>query len=206
MSVAELDRLNNADRFRGVTAVDGSTKARIERAAISLYTEQSVDAVTTNQIASLAGYSEATLYRHYASKEDIGFSIFLAIHERLGDLVLAARGAGEALEDQVQALVLAYCDTADDDWQLFSFHLLNMNRYLPQLPKNKRNPVDAAEALVKQAIKAGQIPKGDVRLRAAMVLGVVLQPALHKAYGRHPGKLGPMKEKLTSAVLGVLRA
>ena len=56
---------------KGVTALDGTTKARIERAALRLFQQGEMDKATTRAIAAEAGISEGALYRHYASKDDI---------------------------------------------------------------------------------------------------------------------------------------
>lgn len=189
---------------RGVTAVDGTTKARIERAALSLFQKGEMDKATTRAIAAGAGISEGALYRHYTSKEEIWEGLFFEIHARLGDLAMAAAMSDEHVRGQAAALVRAYCQTADDDWQLFCFHLLSLHRFLPREHDLTRDPVVASELIVRNAMESGQIPKGDPILVSGMALGVVLQPALHKAYGRLSGKMGDYEDTLTQAVVAVL--
>jgi hypothetical protein len=52
------DALPGAPDPRGVTAVDGTAKARIERAALVLFAQNGVDAVSTREIASAAQVAE----------------------------------------------------------------------------------------------------------------------------------------------------
>ena len=54
-----------AKNQRGVSAKDGTTKAKIERAALQLFAEHGVDGVSTKQIAAAAGISEGAIYRHF---------------------------------------------------------------------------------------------------------------------------------------------
>jgi AcrR family transcriptional regulator len=187
-----------------VSAADGTTRARIERAALEQFAAKGVDAATTREIAAAAGLSEGALYRHFASKEEIAQSLFATIHERLARLVREARARGTTIEEKAGAIVDAYCQTADEDWTLFAYHLTSTARFLPT-PPGEDNPVAAAEEVVADAMKAGEIPKGDPMLVAAMALGVVLQPALHKAYGRLEGPLSPHAPGLKRGVIAVLR-
>ncbi len=189
---------------RGVTAIDGSTKARIERAALSLFQNGEMDKATTRAIAAKAGISEGALYRHYTSKEDIWAGLFFNIHERLGDLVMAAALNDDHIRGQAGALVNAYCQTADDDWQLFCFHLLSLHRFLPKEHETRSDPVVAAEFMISKAMENNQIRKGDPVLVTGMAQGVVMQPALLKAYGRLSGKLSDYQQALTESVIAVL--
>lgn len=189
---------------RGVSAADGTTRARIERAALGAFAARGIDAATTREIAAGAGLSEGALYRHYPSKQAIARGLFIAIHERLAGLVRATTATGLAIEDQADAIVRAYCRTADEDWTLFAFHLLSTAHFLPT-PPGDDNPVAAIEDVVRLAMARGEIAAGDPALVAAMALGVVLQPALHKAHGRLDGPLLPLAPQLARAVVAVLK-
>lgn len=199
-----------ANKTRGVTAAAGTTKARIERAALSLFCARGVDAVTTREIAGASGVSEGALYRHYPSKESLAETMFFAIHKRLADEIRAAAAKGGGIEAQTRAIVAAYARVADDDWTLFSYHLLATHRFLPFTDASARqteeNPVVLVEHLIKAAIDKGDLPKSDPALKAAAALGVVLQTALHKTYGRVRGELRSHEAALANAVIAVLIA
>ena len=191
---------------RGVTAVDGTTKARIERAALGLFAEQGVDAATTREIAAAAGVAEGTLYRHFASKDEIAAEIFFAVHARLADLIEAAGKDVDADVDVVaERVVTAIAAFADDDWTLFRFHLLYTHHFLPMRPDTK-NPVSATEDIVGRFQARGLIAASDARVIAAAALGPVLQTALHIAYGRLPGPLTAHAPQLARTVTSVLRS
>ena len=193
---------------RGVTAVEGTTKALIERAALTLFMERGVDAVTTREIAAASGVSEGALYRHYRGKEALAETMFFAIHRRLASEIRSAAAASETLEAQAGAVVGAYCRIADEDWTLFAYHLLTTHRFLPLPGKDQDddqdNPVSAVEEIVAAAMQRGEIKSGDNVLPAAMALGVMLQTALHKVYGRITGELQPQQSAITNAVIAVL--
>jgi len=109
---------------RGVSAVDGTNKAKIERAALTLFAEHGVDGVSTKSIAVAAGVSEGLLYRHFTNKDGLARELMRAIHVRLTEMIMAAAGREEGLADQISFIVRHYCEIADDDWTLFRYHIL----------------------------------------------------------------------------------
>jgi len=194
----------------GVTPGAGPTKARIERAALSLFAARGVDAVTTREIAAASGVSEGAIYRHYPGKEALAETLFFTIHKRLAaEMRRAGTGAGD-IEDQARAIVSAYCRIADADWALFRYHLMTTNRFLPRADDARRadpdNPVAAVEDIVAAAMAAGAVRPGDPVLKASMALGVVLQTALHKVYGRISAPLCDYVDALSDGVVAVLKA
>jgi len=196
---------------RGVTALDGTTKARIERAALNLFVDHGVDAATTREIAAAAGISEGALYRHFRSKDEIAETIFFAIHQRLATLVWQAGARATGIADQTGAIVDAYCQTADDDWALFSFHLLSAHRFLPRAGTGDRkeaageNPVAAIEDIIQDAIDRDEIAPADSALAGGMALGIVMQTALQIIYGRLPGPMRQYGPALQAAALAILQ-
>lgn len=195
---------------QGVTAAAGTTKARIERAAVALFAERGVDAVAIREIAAEAGVSEGALYRHYPSKAALAETLFFALQALLAKKIREAAAAFEEIDGQAAAVVDAYCQAADEDWALFSYHLLNAHRFLRgasgRSQKRAENPVAEAERLIEAAMDAGDLPKGDAGLKAAMALGAVLQTALHKYYGRISGDLSKHAGAIKKSVRAILRS
>ena len=117
--------LNIVTDRRGITATDGTSKARIERAALTLFVEKSIEGVSTKSISEYAGVSEGLLYRHFKSKSDLSRILMKTIHDRLTDLV---RGhMNQPLAAAVSDIVKDYVELADEDWPLFAYHLLYMH-------------------------------------------------------------------------------
>ena len=176
----------------------------IEGAALRLFVNKGVDAATTREIAEEAGVSEGALYRHYKSKDDLALSLFMETHDRLGKMMVEAWMEGGALEDRVRRVVTAYCTLADEDWLLFSFHLLSLNKYLPHDIRRDDDPVTIVETLLETAMKDGMIPEADPPILAAMVLGVMMQAGNNKAYNRLPGPFSQHIDSFTRAIVAIL--
>jgi AcrR family transcriptional regulator len=50
-------------------------KTKVERAAVDLFAANGFDGVSIADIAGAAGVSQGALYRHYASKEELGWAL-----------------------------------------------------------------------------------------------------------------------------------
>jgi AcrR family transcriptional regulator len=181
------------------------TRTLIERAALTLFVREGYDAATTRAIAAEAGISEGAIYRHFPSKEALAGALFLGIHRRLTDVIAGAAAGVDGIDAKVSAAVGAYCAAADEDWLLYTFHLLNLHRFLPLWTETGADPVTAVERIVADAIAAGEVPPGDPALLAAMALGVVTQTAQNIAYGRVSPPLGAHAGAFAAAIVAVLK-
>ena len=181
-----------------------NARPKIERAALKLFIAEGVDAATTREIADEAGVSEGALYRHYKGKDELALALFMETHNRLAEMMQAAFAEPGSLEDKVRSAVTAYCDLADEDWLLFSFHLASLNKFIPHDTRRDDDPVSVVEKLLGALMDAGEIPKGDPALLAAMALGVVMQAGLNKIYNRLPGPFSQHVEAFTRTIMAIL--
>lgn len=185
---------------RGITAADGTAKARIERGALELFVEKSIEGVSTKSIAEFAGVSEGLLYRHFKSKADLARTLMQSIHTRLTALV--RENMDQSLDAAVSDIVRDYAALADEDWPLFAYHLLYMHRF-PNLAAD--GPLRAAAELVRFNQSAGRLPSGvSPDLLASMALGVVMQAAHAKLLGASIGPLSGHISCFERAVMAVL--
>ncbi|MCW5734609.1 MAG: TetR/AcrR family transcriptional regulator [Enhydrobacter sp.] len=180
------------------------TKARVERAALTLFVARSVAETTTKEIAMAASIAEGTIYRYFPSKEQLALDLFLGHHRALAEALTAAHKPSKDLKAKIDAIVRCYCDWADRDWTLFAYHLLNQHSFLIQVPDGTPNPVNVVREVISQAMKAGEIPRRNADLAAAAAIGVVMQPATYKVYGRFTGALSAHVRFFADAAWAVL--
>jgi AcrR family transcriptional regulator len=180
------------------------TKARLERAALTLFVARGVAETTTKEIAMAASVAEGTIYRYFPSKEQLALDLFLRHHQGLAEALAEAQRPAKGLRAKVEAIVRCYCEWADRDWTLFAYHLLNQHSFLIQVPDGMANPVTVVRDVISQAMKAGEIPKRNVDLAAASAIGVVMQAATYKVYGRFTGDLSDHVRFFADAAWAVL--
>lgn len=180
------------------------TKARLERAALTLFVARGVAETTTKEIAMAASVAEGTIYRYFPSKEQLALDLFLGHHRALAEALEEAQRPAKGLRAKIEAIVRCYCEWADRDWTLFAYHLLNQHSFLIQVPEETSNPVDVVRAVIAEAMEAGEIPRRSVDLAAASAIGVVLQAATYKVYGRFTGDLSDHVRFFADAAWAVL--
>ena len=200
----------DTDMDTEMLSAPGTTRGRIERAALEMFVRRGVDGVTVREIGARAGITDAAIYRHFVSKAELAESLMLAIHHRLAELVRSASGTDKPFREQISDLVAAYCALADAQWDLFAYHLLHLNHF-PELftpvrgsRKVKDSPASAAVDMIKKGMNSGDIPPGNAELLAAMALGVVLQAASAKAHNRLAGPLSVYQQEFDKAVWAVV--
>ena len=180
------------------------TKSRLERAALTLFVARGVAETTTKEIAMAASVAEGTIYRYFPSKEQLALDLFLGHHRALAEALIEAHRPAKGLRAKIEEIVRCYCEWADRDWTLFAYHLLNQHSFLIQVPDGMNNPVTVVREVISQAMKAGEIPKRNVDLAAATAIGVVMQAATYKVYGRFTGDLSDHIRFFADAAWAVL--
>ena len=180
------------------------TKARLERAALTLFVARGVAETTTKEIAMAASVAEGTIYRYFPSKEQLALDLFLRHHQGLAEALADAQRPAKGLRAKIETIVRCYCEWADRDWTLFAYHLLNQHSFLIQVPDDMANPVAVVRDVISQAMKAGEIPRRNVDLVAASAIGVVMQAATYKVYGRFTGDLSDHVRFFADAAWAVL--
>ena len=73
-----------------------ATRARIERAALDLFTRRGFEGVTIDEVADVAGISRRTYFRYFATKADAVWGDFSAHVDRLAGL-LRDSGSGQTV-------------------------------------------------------------------------------------------------------------
>jgi AcrR family transcriptional regulator len=181
-------------------------KARspLKLAALELFVTKGVHAAGIRDIAKHAGCSEAALYRHWSSKEDLVASLF---HEHLADVRLAletAIASATSFEDKARAACEATYKLYDEQPLVFRFVMLVQHELAKDLPPNLRMPQDVVVDMVRVAVEQGEA-KGDPVMLSASVIGIFLQVANFVLYGRLPGPLLRYVDTVTAAALRVLK-
>jgi AcrR family transcriptional regulator len=181
-------------------------KGKVERAALELFSANGLDGVSIADIAAAAGVSQGALYRHYASKEELAWTLFSTAYLRTGEELDALRAGHPSLQAGVRAMVSHFCALYDADPALFRFMLLTQHGLLPRIASGSRTPVDAITDLVRDAVAEEELNAMDPSLGAAIIMGVVLQTVTFHIYGRLQGGLSGRAAALSRAAIAAVRA
>ena len=187
-----------------VAIKEHATKSLIKETALRLFVEKGVAETSVRDLAVAAGIAEGTLYRHYAAKEDMVRDLFkehfAAFADRLDRLQKGQRG----IKAKLRVMVADACALFDENPTLCRFLLMVQHQVLPRLPKGSAHPMLVMRKVVAEGIEAGEVKLESAQLGAALVMGLILQPALAVVHGSLKGPLGPHADAIAGACERVL--
>ena len=183
-----------------------ATKAKVTRVALELFVEKGIRETTIRDIAQAAGVAEGTLYRHYQSKDQLAEKLFNENYESMARHLSETFRRSPTFEQGLRNAVRFFCASFDRDWVLFSYLLLSQHRYLRHRSDALPSPAKVLREAVKFAMRSGAIPKRDPELLVAMLMGVVLQSAVAKVYGRIESTMGDCADSLGDACWAIVQS
>jgi AcrR family transcriptional regulator len=180
-----------------------SAKHRIETVALRLFAQQGVAETSVRDIASAAGVSDGALYRHFPSKDELVRALFSTRYAALAVALEELAGRG-GFATRLRALVHGLCALHDREPDSFTFMLVVQHEQLPRYDNDGGSPVDALRRLIVAGLAEGALPAQDPDLATAIVMGIVVQPATFKLYGRITRPMGELAPSLAEACLRAL--
>jgi AcrR family transcriptional regulator len=167
------------------------TRERILDAATQVLRTRGIAHATTKQIAKAAGYSEATLYKHFRDKSEL---LLCVLQERLPRYKEALRKPGQGtLEDNLTEITRAalayYCATFPmlgsilSDTSLLAAHRESLRPY----GAGPENAVKALAAYLRAERDLGRVaPDTDPDAAAALLIGACFHTAFLRFYAEGP--------------------
>ena len=192
------------ERSLTMVRLNMDTKELIARTALELFVEKGVTETRIRDIAQVAGIAEGTMYRHYASKDELAWELFSTNLKAFGLEVDTVQREHETLRAKLDAIIRYFCKRFDEDWVLFSYLLLSQHEHARKVPPDTTNPVDVLHKVIAEGMEQGEIPKGDSGVASSMVLGIILQVAVAKVYGGIEPSLSSLADTLLAASWRVL--
>ena len=186
---------------------DGTpTRERIERKAMELFVAKGVAETTIRDIAEAANIAEGALYRHYRGKDELIVALFQRHYAAFAERLEALQASHRDTREKLRAMIDECARVFDTDPVRFQFLLLVQHHSMRRLGESQPTPVEVVRRVLMDGMARGEIPKGDPDLAAALVLGLIVQPATFKTYGRLPGPMTPLAPALAEACWRVLAA
>jgi AcrR family transcriptional regulator len=154
-----------------------------------LFVEGGVDAVSVRDIASECAMKPSNLYAHFASREALVAELFHDGYAAYGDILAGIATSGGPFRARLERLVREICRLHDNDNIRFRFLVMTQHGFLHHVERTDRNPVEVICRAVAAAMEAGEIPSREPELMAMAIIGLIVQPATGRLYGRLSGGL-----------------
>lgn len=180
------------------------TKARIEACALRLFVERGFLATSMRDIAACVGVTEGALYRHFVGKEQLAWHLFsTGFTELARTLDRLQAGVGD-LPGKLDAMLDTFVELFDSDPVRFNYLLLAQHGQLDKVTADMANPVEVVRRVLADAMERGEIGAGNPDFLAALIMGLVLQPATFIVYGRLERPLRARTDEIRRACRRIL--
>jgi AcrR family transcriptional regulator len=162
------------------------TRQRVIRAALELFTTRGYHDTTTAQLAKKAGIAEGTIYRHFASKQQLLNELYRAAQRWAARVVQEAPRdpQGGTARAQLTAVAHGLAEGAADEAAIVKLGLLEPLAALldDESRRTEREFRSALERIVAEGKAQGTVRAGAVEVWAGVWLSVIIH-ALRKIVG-----------------------
>lgn len=158
------------------------SRRRLEDAALRMFVAHGIDASTTKAIAREAGMAEGNLYRHYASKEDLAWAVYVAHLARVVSELEAVVGETDT-RTNLAALLRRFRQLFEAEPEVYTFIVIAQHNLLRRTPHDLRTPADVVADVLARGQRAREVREGNTDLLATFVIGMVVRVTLLKLHG-----------------------
>jgi AcrR family transcriptional regulator len=173
-----------------------STREKLAASALRLFVAKGVAATTTKDIAAATGVAEGTIYRHFASKDELAVDLFARNWLAFATYMERAASRAEGPRDRLFLMMCWLLSAAERQCELFDYLFLVPHNFAAQVARDVQTPV----SLLKREL-ADLVPPGEVELRAAILLGGMREVVCAVRQGRLASPLQAGELLLSSVLL-----
>jgi len=154
-----------------------SREPQILAAALAVFAERGYDGTRVRDIAERAGVSEAALYCHHSSKEEVALALFRTHMRRYSEALSAVAGDRRlSVRERIRGVALRSLAAFAEEPDAFAFVVTHQARFIASLPADFPFPIRVVEGLLREGQEEGSVRAGPARLLTALVLGCIMQP------------------------------
>ncbi len=181
------------------------TKDLVLKTALELFVEKGVTATTIRDIATKAKIAEGTLYRYFTSKDALAKELYTTVCAAATADIQNLRTESHDFESFLSSFVIYLCQAFDKDAVLFQYIFLLSPCDFNRLKITENFPQDIVRDAISETFqKRGQSDR-NAELVTAQIMGVILQAAHYKIYGKLPQAFSYYADELVFAVFRILR-
>lgn len=178
-----------------------TTRQTILDQALKLFVEQGFTETTTRDIAKACGISEGAIYRHFESKDEIGWELFHDSYAVMADRLQALIDAAPDFASALKAIIGDLCRLFDDEPFRFRYLLLAQHSFLHRVTAKMKSPIKVLRGLVERGIAEGRLGVKDPALATAFAQGPLLFAAQSIVYRAVEPPLSAYAEQIQQATL-----
>jgi AcrR family transcriptional regulator len=151
------------------------TRERIQRAALKHFVEQGFAETSIRDIAETAHISLGAMYNHYPSKEELAWQLFITGWNEIGEELRRRAASQSRFADKMRSMIEYVFARYDEDEVLVTYIFTSRHKHLQDVRATRGNPYMIFRMVIADAMRKGDIPRGDLDIKTALIVGGVIQ-------------------------------
>jgi len=187
---------------------DGTqTRELIDETAVRLFGEKGFKETTIRDLSLAAKIAEGTLYRHYESKEDLAWQLFVRYNSILSERLDQAQERQVDTRSRLTAIIRDFSAFYEANPRVVEFLFLTRHGFMQRQNPRTRNPYLVFRRVIRAGMNSGEIAPMDADVATSMVMGIILQIIdTGLLTGRIRQKLSDLEPTIVDACMRVLSA
>jgi len=182
---------------------DPPSKRMILKEALHLFAQRGIDGVTVRDIGAQAGYTNAALFKFFATKDALALYLFERCYLALFEDLAAAVRADRDFAAQLHAMVMAFVSQIERDSDAFLFVQDQLRQMWPRVSRDtrKRSILALVRSTLEQGVRENKVrPTANLNLLIAAISGTLLQFARMLSFGEFRGPAGRWSGELEQII------
>jgi len=187
---------------------DPLSKQKILRAALHLFAQRGVHAVTVREIAAEAGYTNPALFKFFATKDALAMHLFERCYLQLFERLYQACKGRSAFEDRLAAILEVFFSQIEHDADAFLFIQDHVRVMWPHVSRQtrKKSILWLIRSVLQQGVRKGEVIGGlDIDLLVAAITGTLQQYARMVQFGEFKGQVRERLPEMSAIIRRIVK-
>jgi AcrR family transcriptional regulator len=187
---------------------DPLSKQKILRAALHLFAQRGVHAVTVREIAAEAGYTNPALFKFFATKDALAMHLFERCYLQLFEKLRDACKGRSSFEDRLEAILEVFFSQIEHDADAFLFIQDHVRVMWPHVSRKirKKSILSLIRSVLQQGVRKGEVIGGlDIDLLVAAITGTLQQYARMVQFGEFKGQVRERLPEMAAIIRRIVK-
>jgi|CZKL01.1.fsa_nt_gi AcrR family transcriptional regulator len=187
---------------------DPPSKQKLIQAALRLFAERGVHAVTVRDVAKTAGYTNPALFKFFASKDALALFLFEHCYMDLYERLLAHAPARMDFDNRLRGVVTAFLDQLENDASAVLFVQEHLRDLWPHASRTTRahSIVGLIRGILLDGVQEGVVNiDADRDLMGTVIIGTLAQFARLFYFGDFKKPASKYAEEIATMLLRITR-
>jgi AcrR family transcriptional regulator len=179
----------------------------ILKEALRLFAQRGIDAVTVRDIGNRAGYTNAALFKFFATKDALALYLFERCYLALFESLSAAVRPEMPFAERMHAIVTVFVSQIDRDPDALLFVQDQLRQMWPRVSRSTRRHsiLGLLRAALEQGVRENKVrSSANLDLSIAAISGTLQQFARMASFGEFRGPAGKWSGELERIVLRIV--